>query len=390
MTDIDFFKRIVAGNFKSSCDEFRRRWEVSISQLAAQPTKLFASLFFNVARACGRASGEYNFTSYTDRKNARNAVLKDIGKVLEKTDILEYDFIQLTQIISACEMLRIIPQDRFRDKLIQGTQSVLPYASEKACYNFINNMARLAIYPGDDWIKSWWEKTFECLDEMRSNWINDIVYRLAILDYLRSQDKKFKNIQSPCREIANGLLESYRDKKDEVFPDKRIPQQITDAAKWFDFDLRMQGFISEYESSSHSHDEKKFREAFYAAGAKLSDSYRISSNHQFDISLQFNCKSFAIEIDGDPHMLTGTADGKLYYDGSTRFQTALILKALPADLKLVRIPSVYLMGIKGLGIQQIAKSFLDASGRIKRHSVVMHGTKEFVPVIEPNCWHLNT
>lgn len=388
ITNIGFYKRLVAREFKSSSGDFQSQWRNSISQLGAQSTNSFALLFFTVARACGRDS----FITTLDHKNARNGVLRDIGKVLEKIDILEYDFnsTQLSQIISAYEMLKIIPQGRFRDKLIQGTQSVLPDANAQSCYNFINNFARLAVYPSDDWIVGWWSRASECLDKMRSNWIDDIVYRLAILDYLRSQDKRYRSIESPCREIARGLLEIYRDKKGEFFENKRIPQQITDAARWFDFDLQMQGFTSQRESALHSHDEKKFLAAFQEAGANLSVSYETSSNHQFDILLQFNCKSFAIEIDGSPHMLTGTTDRKLYYDGATRFQTDLIMKELPTNLKLVRIPSVYLMNNKGFKIQRIATSLLEASGKVNGPPVIMHDTNKFVPVTDLDCWKLST
>lgn len=389
ITNIDFYKRLVAGEFKSRSGAFQSQWRESISQLDAQSTNSFALFFFYVARACGR-SGENFFTSTLDHKNARNGVLNGINKVLENANILGYDFnsTQLSQIISAYYMLRMFPQGRFKYKLIQGTQSVLPNVDAQSCYNFINNFARLAVYPGDDWIEAWWQRTIECLDKMRGNWIDDIVYRLAILDYLRSQDKRYRNIESPCREVANGLLEIYRDKKDEFYPDKRMPKQITDAAIWFDFDLQMQKFTSEHESSSSSHDEKRFRQAFQAAGANLSVFYETSLDHQFDISLQFNCKSFAIEIDGSPHMLTGHADGKLYYDGATRFQTALIMKELPTNLKLVRIPTVYLNN-KGFRIQEIARYVLDRSERINGKPVIMHGNNKFVPVTDPTCWQLS-
>ncbi len=285
-------------------------------------------------------------------------------------------------------MLGMMPYDQLKGTLVRQTKDSLPDASAQSCYQYIKCFSQLSIYPGDKWVELWWKSASKSLAGMKNYWLHDIVYQLAMLDCIRRQEKEYKDQLSPCCDIAVRILKIYRDNKDQFFPDRIIHQQIQDAALWFDFDLDAEGYNCADKTNDSSRIEELFRRTFDRLGAKLVEGHKTKSGHLFDISIEFNRKSLAIEIDGRPHMLLEIWSGEKYYDASTRIQTGLIQKILPPELSLVRVPIFYLSNNLKLSVKQIVKAVLDVSRNLNGEPVVMHGLDKFVPISQPDAWKL--
>jgi hypothetical protein len=390
MNGIEFFQALSNGGIKTTLPEFQTHWLKAAHEIATQPVKSFLPFLFNVARLCGRDTPSNIFHDWRDGKAGRKEIVSSIPKLIERSDVLDhhFDLVQLNQLLGLFCILRYMPQSDFRKILIEQTKSSLPISESRACKNYIGELAELAVYPGDDWIEIWWDRTSQCLDQMKDNWLDNIVYSLAILDYIRGQEKEHKGDSSPCREIALMLLEIYRDNKANFFPDKMLPRQIYHAALWFDFDLKTKGFSIETETNTQSAEEDIFRSAFRMAGAKLGEPYVTKLGHKFDISAQFKFKPLAVEIDGDTHTLQGQSDNFLYYDGRTRFQTALMQKTLPFGVRLIRVPTVHLRDAKSLEIPLITRSIIDRVSDKSGKPIIMHDLNRFVPITQSDCWKL--
>jgi hypothetical protein len=391
MSSLEFFQTASRTRRIITPTQFYEHWKQCAEGKAKVPAKSFAPFLFHVAKITGHDSGRTSFDKWKDMKRARSYVIKQLPSLLSDPQIESFQFnpVQLNQMIAAFRILQAIPPDDFKEKFLEQSLKVMAEANHRQYPNLVKNLAELAIYPGDEWIESWWEHASESLGDMDDNQLDELPYWLAVLDYLRGfslSPSRALASQSPCKDMAIAILEIYRDNKERFFPNKLIPKPILDAAKWFKFDLIDKDYQSEPESTSHSKDEMYLKEVLRFFGAELLAQRPTENRHEYDILGKFNKISFALEIDGWPHMLEKCGDPHLYYDGLSRFRTSLLSQ--DSDVKLVRIPTVYLMDGVGMTFEGIARSILDNLKRFGSQPKVMHSHKSFRSVEAPNAWVL--
>jgi hypothetical protein len=391
MSSLEFFQTASRTHRVISPNQFYEHWKQCTRGNTGVPAKSFAPFLFHVAKITGHDTGGTSFEKWQDRRIARSYIIKQLPSLLSDPQIKSFQFnpVQLNQMISAFSILQAMPPDDFRELFLEQSLKVMADASHRQYPNLVKTLAVLAIYPGDEWIEAWWEQASECLGDMDDNQLDELPYWLAILDYLRGfglSPSCALASQSPCKNMAVAILEIYRDNKEKFFPNKVIPKPILDSAKWFKFDLLDKDYQPDPESSSHSKEETYLKAVLQSFGAEILTQRPTETRHEYDILGKFNKISFALEIDGWPHMLEKCDSPLLCYDGISRFRTALL--GQDSDVKLIRIPTVHLLEGVGMTIEGIARSIMDNLKRFGNQPKVMHSHKSFRSVEAPNAWVL--
>ncbi len=139
---------------------------------------------------------------------------------------------------------------------------------------------------------------------------------------------------------------------------------LSDAILWF---KGKTPYARPSEPDTSSIFESDVAEELRNSGASVNSGVSIQTpNHIVDLSATFGQATFFVECDGPTHFVHGADDHKVYLNGSTIFQTALIQKG-NADKSLVRISiDVFIknMKIEVFGIVSLWRWMMQRLGRI--------------------------
>lgn len=248
--------------------------------------------------------------------------------------------------------IHTIPSDETMSHWLGETYNRLQDMNAEWLRKSVCYLADLGVYPGDDWIEAWHDAAKQKSAEWGWNKGIAILYRLALLDYLR-QDADGMNKDddgSPCSKAADMFLNFLEKRHQVVFPDK-VDSRVYYAALWFkrDFIHRLPIELSQ-ESSSRL--EKTVANQIQLAKLKIDEAgIKIGqTDRRIDLCVQFHKEEIGCEVDGVLHFCAkpneNPKENSVIYNVSTRFHAALTRELRP-DLKVLRVPYFVLDDAKG-------------------------------------------
>lgn len=296
--------------------------------------------------------------------------------------------IDMTQILSAFAMLSVKPDKKWQDYLLNGFSLGINLDS-RASNKFLRSLREFSIYPGDKWMSGWWQASSELLEGMGDAGINELVYSLAVLDYLRELDGR-ESGPSLCREIATMILDIHEEHFASFFPDLVIKQQIYDAAIWFGHSLLDAPFIEQTSYCTQGSSEQIYRAYFSRKGTAVRDYLIKDMNHKVDMSFDFHAAAGSLhlfEVDGKYHFNFDMGGGALCYNGETMFRTALMEKVLSGQgATVLRLPDYPLREFNKVGLASIVANVQACMPSLPSGTYVMHGVDNFVPADKREAW----
>lgn len=316
------------------------------------------------------------FNSFLSKKTpALDAVIEQNPDSLTPTD--------LDRILHSHLRLHTVPSQKFMDLWIDITISKMSDMDIKWLRMIPDQLARLSIYPGDEWIETWWRVA----KPISGQWdIKDgcgVLYRLALLDFLRTaKESGDTNRPSPCRQIAESFLNTLEKNAYHFFP-HQVDSRVYFAAIWFGYD-----FVKDYPIQSEANHssllEGQFINSFNNSSIISGQGMVVPSIcHRIDVKLEFNRQVFGAEVDGILHFNRVIVDGveSVEYDSSTRFQSWLMKELMP-EAKILRVPYFYIdENCQNLPWEEVL-------GKVDRKAEVgvyaFHGGSLIQPMTHPN------
>ncbi len=205
------------------------------------------------------------------------------------------------------------------------------------------NFVKLGVYPGDQWIENWWAEGPKDFSTYQPSDLYRIVYRMAVLDFMRQGDESLINQASPCRKAAEEIFEFIEARADKLFPEF-INNQVFFAGLWFGKD-----FVTKFKMAgddgvnASAFERKVWQHISEHSNVQVSSSGIVVpvTGHKIDLRLVAHGKVFGAEVDGISHFnrIAGSAphDNAVIYNPSTRFHSWLIAQHLK-DVNVLRIP----------------------------------------------------
>jgi len=244
--------------------------------------------------------------------------------------------------LTVYERLQTIPPKEFIDIWVQSTIGHMEGKTSKWLLNAVENLSRLGVYPGDEWVTDWWKAAKPISGEWKFEGGYSALYRLAILDFIRfEQQEGKKDDYSPCREIADSFMEFIEKNAPHLYAE-HIDSRVYFSAVWFGYD-----FISDYkiepEKGKASALEKRFYDAVQQMGIAVSEQGLTvrGIEHKVDLELKLGEKIFGVEVDGVLHFNRSSrqvsGSSAIEYNSSTRFQCQLIRRLMP-EIDVLRVP----------------------------------------------------
>lgn len=376
---------------------FQDSWRHAMYVGDMNDPRIFSQMFFMTALACA-TDPLRNHSRVFDadiRSSIKNFLLQQLPLCVRglQSSGQSPSVKDLTQIISAFDMLAVFPNQRWQSYLLQGYSRVMPNLDGYAALKIVRTLRTLAVYPGDQMVSELWDKACEQLDKTGDKSVDEYLYSLAIFDYLRTTEGK-EHSPSPIRDIVMTLLEIHQDHFDDFFPDGKLSQQVFDAALWFNHEISDRGVTDATRDYKVGKSEITYRREFAAAGVRCDD-YRIERmHHGIDILLDFQSASAPVclfEVDGKYHFNGDMDRRSVHYNGMTMFRTALIERELEGqNVVLLRAPDYALREFNLVSFKSIVRNIASCVPKMDAGAYVMHGPDQYVPVDKKEAWVVPT
>lgn len=246
----------------------------------------------------------------------------------------DYSPYTIAHMFHGFSLIALRPPERFTEFALDLADKHIKEFNAEDMTFFLTSIATLGLPLSDKMLRGIANRTGEIKSALTAHQCHDVVWSLAILDSVCSLHRGPKRFQMNsvfssliANPIVRGRLASLGDISHH--------NMLSDSILWF-----------KGETPSPRHEdmtpptllEQDISAALKKAGAIINPPVDIPSpKHRIDLSASFNRQHFYVECDGPYHHVRGTDDHKVYLNGPTLFQTALISRACP-DKKILRIP----------------------------------------------------
>ena len=241
----------------------------------------------------------------------------------------------LTHMWHAFSLLNIRPPQRFIDRSMELANDALigDFNSDDASY-FLDAHAKLSVPVPKTAINLLNKRLLSISGSFSPEQAYRTLNALTTLDAVNQQH--FGVGKASVSQICSDILKEPRFRAKLVEPLTDAQQDILALCLLW---LKGESPIARREENdSSSLFEKDVKENLEAAGAKVDTGAIISKlKHRIDLRALFNDKSILIECDGPSHFIKSADDQKVYLNGQTILQTALIKRSKPDD-SIIRIP----------------------------------------------------
>ncbi|MEK7801811.1 MAG: hypothetical protein AAB276_05090 [Pseudomonadota bacterium] len=380
---LDYFFHFNSKRFGTNFQEFTRNWDAAFSM--ATSARDLSKIFCFAAQVVGVGNKKLLFKTDSQQLHARNFMISKTVAWQEKILGCEIEPTagDVFRAFDAYNLLTTLPSEDFSRFGLKKSKEQMHTLGPNQFIYFSKYLTNLAIYPGDDWIKSWWSEIHQVIGEMEQAQIYHILRAVSIFDCLRPADIK---TPSPTEEIGHMILDGI----EEITPKGEtltLPSEVYFAAAWFGRDF-VKDHRNQMEHNCHSRYERYFHDAVFALkGTESADVVIKGMDHTLDLSFIFHNVAVAFQLDGFSHFIGDDRNGVMHYDGPTRFQSALIKKMMPEDMRVLRLP--YSMSRTPLNNSQILQEMLENGSRQPAGVYVAHAANDVRPIEEPNAWSLS-
>ena len=358
-------------------------WEAEFKNKESFGTQI--GLLFRKSSDVSSKSGDEIFGSFKDRDNAREFLIKKLFELESKIISNQCEFKPniFCNLMGCYSRLRVLPTQNMMDNYIIPTLTkTLPRMDVVHLRYVLDSCADLAIYPGDDIMSDWCQ---EARSKGREWGLSDtyaVLHKMAILDFLRSKDD-----DSPMRKLGNGVLKSFAPVYDPLNKENRVDRSLYLAGLWFNHNFFKQ-FDIESEDHTSSRKENRFREVLRGSGVPvLKDDFMIAGiYHTIDIPVDYDGNVILCEFDGAFHFNEDRENGRLLYDGQSRFQTWIINKLMPDNTQLLRIPDVVAQQNTH---PRVWKDIFNRVSSKGAGSYVLHASDDIRESCSPDAWNIS-
>lgn len=279
----------------------------------------------------GAQNGRYGENPEPALDVIRNRVQPWTDRALKKNDYSSYT---IAHMFDGFSRLGLRPPERFITFALDKTQSLISKFNRDDVTDFAHAIAHLGILPNRKILTEMSNKITSIRGVFSPGQLHSLMRSLAILDCLSIH-------HNPSKPYSFGTLfsELLRDQKvREKLASTSEPNckgMLSDAILWF---KGTAPYKRPSESDTSSLFESDVANKLRNIGATVKAGVPIQTpNHTIDLSATFGQVTFFVECDGPTHFVHGADDHKVYLNGPTIFQTALIHKK-NADTSIIRIP----------------------------------------------------
>ncbi len=282
-------------------------------------------------------------------KDANHFLYQEVQKLETVIDDPLVTMQDLERLLNTHARLQTVPTPSMLAKILNKMQVQMAAANADCLARLPLQFVELGVYPGDDWIETWWNHTKPTTGKWDLKGGYAALYRMTLLDFLRSEDPAIDQLApSPCRKIADSFLGFIEKNAKYIFPDK-MDSQVFFAAKWFGRDF-INEFSIEEETPRSSRAEEVFAQSFKGTNIIVNTEGIIvpQIGHKIDFQL-VNGEAHGVELDGVSHFnriaMMQPTDKAVVFNASTRFQSWLMAELCP-ELHILRIPYFYCDGVE--------------------------------------------
>lgn len=246
----------------------------------------------------------------------------------------EYTSFTISQMLDGFSLLSLRPPERFVSFVLGKSKELISGFNADDMVSILGDMAHLGILPDKQLLKAMGAGIRSSRGSFSPHQLHSLMRSLAVLDCLSvhhhvSKPYSFGSLFSELLDDVN-----IRAKIASV-TDVDCKAMLSDAILWF---KGRTPYARPSEPDTSSLFESDVADELRNSGAFVNSGVSIQTpNHIVDLSATFGQATFFVECDGPTHFVHGADDHKVYLNGSTIFQTALIQKG-NADKSLVRIP----------------------------------------------------
>lgn len=374
-----YFTALGQGQNLTDLEEFQQ----NIRTVARHyPPSSMMRQFWFASRAASRLPNVNPAATSRVTRDANDFLYKETRGLETAIDDPAVTIEDLEKLLSIYARLQTTPLSSMTEKIIHKTRQSLSVASPETLARLPFHFVNLGVYPGDQWMETWWDATVPTTGKWSLNEGYTTLYHITLLDFLRSEGGQAnKPIPSPCRKIADSFLDVI-EKNARFFFDATINGQVFYAAKWFARDF-IDRFQLQTETSRSSRAEQIFPQAFSRTNIVVKSEGIIvpQTGHKIDFEL-VNGKSHGAELDGVIHFnrvsQVHPRDKAVSFNTSTRFQSWLLTELCP-ELHILRVPYFYCDGAQR---NQPWEDVLDRLGRSKPGVYAYHGVRDIINMTE--------
>lgn len=246
----------------------------------------------------------------------------------------EYTGYTIAHMLDGFAHLNLRPPERFVSFALEKAKNLISGFNADDIVFFSHAVAHLGILPDKKLLIAMGDRIRSSRSYFSPHQLHSLIRSLAVLDCLSVHHHVSKRYSfgSLFSELLNDR--SIRAKIASV-TDADCKAMLSDAILWFKGSTP---YARPSESDTSSLFESGVAAELRNLGASVTGGVSIQTpNHIVDLSATFGQATFFVECDGPTHFVHGADDHKVYLNGSTIFQTALIQKG-NADKSLVRIP----------------------------------------------------
>lgn len=338
-----YFEELGTNSPITSLEIFRARIGFEITE--GQSFTKIVEHFWHASRAASLASLNKTSTAQKIAKDANKMMSRKLGAIYdmfsENYDVVTID--DLEKIMALHMRLQTVPTQEFMARWQHKALTQIDQLSDEWFKANFDHFTKLGIYPQDEFIKLWWHKTKDRIDTFESVDQFRILYKMATLDFLRTQDygDLYANTPSPCRSVADHIFGMIEPQADKIFP-HYINNQVFFAGLWFGKDFVRHIPVAGDDGSRPSKFEDMIAESI-ATNVHV-DYHGIIvpvTGHKIDLELKHQGIYYGCEVDGISHFnrIAGEKphENGVIYNASTRFHSFLTAQNL-TDINVIRIP----------------------------------------------------
>lgn len=301
---------------------------LSLRQLTS---KELALVLFHATK--GAQMGLYSEDTTAACEAIKNRVQTWTDKAIKRNDYSGYT---IAHMFDAFSRLDLRPPERFVSFALEKAKTLIASNfNADDMTDFTAAIAHLAILPDKKLLTAIGTQLTQVKRAFSPHQTCSVIRSVAILDTLAAHHHGSKRYSfgSTFSEFIND--NKIREKLANL-SDPASKGMLSDALLWF---KGTTPYPRSAESGTSSLFENDNKIALENAGATVQMGVHIPTpNHIIDLSATFGRATFYVECDGPSHFIHGADDHKIYLNGPTIFQTALISKGYP-DTTLVRIPA---------------------------------------------------
>ncbi len=230
--------------------------------------------------------------------------------------------------------LNLRPPERFVSFILGKAKDLISGFNADDMVSILGDVAHLGILPDKKLLIAMGDRIRSSRSYFSPHQLHSLMRSLAALDCLSVHHHVSKPYSFGS--LFSELLDDVKIRaKIASVMDVDCKAMLSDAILWFKGSTP---YARPSESDTSSLFESDVAAELRNLGASVTGGVSIQTpNHIVDLSATFGQATFFVECDGPTHFVHGADDHKVYLNGSTIFQTALIQKG-NADKSLVRIP----------------------------------------------------